>query len=71
MSAEPTPEQIARWGKASRAASGVPPKIQDRSVLARLVTLAFAGTDHPDGDGGSPVRSAAASSKAARKKGSA
>jgi hypothetical protein len=50
MSGELTPEQIAAWGKKSRAASGVPAKIEDRSVLARLVTLAFAGTDHPDGE---------------------
>jgi hypothetical protein len=69
MTPEPTPEQIAVWGRASRAASGVPAKIEDRSVLARLITLAFAGTDR-DG-GGPPVRPAAASSRArAAKKGS-
>jgi hypothetical protein len=58
MSAELTPEQIAAWGKASRAASGVPPKIQDPAAIARLITLAFAGTDHDgtEDGGGPPVR---------------
>lgn len=48
MSAELTPEQIRAWGKASRAAAGVPPKISDPAVLGRLVVLAFAG----NGDNG-------------------
>jgi len=51
MSAELSPEQIAAWGKASRAASGVPPKIEDPAVLARLMVLAFTGTEHTDGHG--------------------
>jgi hypothetical protein len=48
MSAELTPEEIRAWGKASRAASGVPEKIEDPAVLTRLVTLALAGTDDDD-----------------------
>jgi hypothetical protein len=44
-----TPEVLAAWGRASRAASGVPEKIEDPAVLARLVTLAFAGAEHDDG----------------------
>jgi hypothetical protein len=51
MSAELTSEQIAAWGKRSRAASGVPAKITDPAVIAKLVTLALSGTDPPDGDG--------------------
>jgi hypothetical protein len=47
-----TPEQVDAWGKASRAASGKPLKIEDPAVLARLVTLAFAD-EH---DGGGPPR---------------
>jgi hypothetical protein len=46
-----SPEERDAWGKASRAASGVPDKVEDPAVLARLVTLAFAGTDH-NNDGG-------------------
>jgi hypothetical protein len=65
MSAELSPGQIKAWGKASRAASGVPPKIEDPAALARLVTLAFGGGDR-DG-GGSPVRPAAAASRARKK----
>jgi hypothetical protein len=49
-----TPEQVDAWGKASRAASGKPLKIEDPAVLARLVTLAFA--DERDGGGPSKTR---------------
>jgi hypothetical protein len=34
-----TADELAAWGKASRAASGVPEKIEDPAVLARLVVL--------------------------------
>jgi hypothetical protein len=44
-----TPEAMRQWAAASRAASGVPPKIEDPAVLARLVVLAFAGTEEHDG----------------------
>jgi hypothetical protein len=44
-----TPEAMRQWAAASRAASGVPPKIEDPAVLARLITLAFAGTEEHDG----------------------
>jgi len=40
---------IAAWARRQRAAQGLPPKIQDPAVLARLVTLAFAGVDDDAG----------------------
>lgn len=46
-----TPEQIAAWGAKSRAAAGVPERIEDPAVLARLVTLALGGADERDGGG--------------------
>ena len=45
MSEELDEATIAAWGKASRAAQGLPEKITDPAVLARLVMLAFAGAD--------------------------
>ena len=38
-----TEAEFERWYQASRAASGVPPTIEDPAVLNQLVTLAFAG----------------------------
>jgi hypothetical protein len=46
MSKEMTAEQFDAWYKASRAASGVPEHVEDPAVLAKIITLAFAGTDH-------------------------
>jgi hypothetical protein len=40
-----TAEELAAWGKASRAASGVPEKIEDPAVIARLVVLSDLGHD--------------------------
>jgi hypothetical protein len=34
-----SPEELAAWGERSRAASGVPPTIEDPAVIARLVVL--------------------------------
>jgi hypothetical protein len=47
-----SPEELAAWGKASRAASGVPDKIEDPAVIARLVVLSDVGHD------GGPVQPA-------------
>jgi len=45
-----SPEAMRQWAAASRAASNVPPKIEDPAVLARLVVLAFTGIEeHRDG----------------------
>ena len=42
-----TPQERAAWGKRSRAASGVPAKIEDPAVLGRLVVLSE--VEHDDG----------------------
>jgi hypothetical protein len=34
-----TPEEIRAWGEKSRAASGVPPTIEDEATLVRLARL--------------------------------
>jgi hypothetical protein len=53
-----TPDQlddaaIAEWAARSRAASGVPPTVEDPVVLARLITLALGPrTDEEEGGGG-------------------
>lgn len=39
------PAIIAAWCRRSRAASGLPATITDAAVLAKVVTLALAGTD--------------------------
>jgi hypothetical protein len=51
-----TAEVFDRWYEASRAASGVPAKIEDPAVLARVATLAFAGADQGDGAGSQDAR---------------
>ena len=43
-----TRAELAAWVARSRAAQGLPPKITDPAMLARLVTLAFAGLDSPN-----------------------
>jgi hypothetical protein len=43
-----TPAEIAAWVERSRARQGLGPKITDPAVIARLITLAFAG----EGKGG-------------------
>jgi hypothetical protein len=40
-----TPEEIRAWAEKSRAASGVPPKIEDEATLVRLARLAFADAE--------------------------
>jgi hypothetical protein len=63
MSRDLTDEEIREWGARSRAAQGLPPKITDRALLRRLVTLAFTGLpeqpERPekqaDGDGRPPA----------------
>jgi len=46
-----TPAEIAAWTTASRRAQGLPEQIKDPAVLARIVTLAFAGDQEVGGDG--------------------
>jgi hypothetical protein len=40
-----TPPEIAAWTCASRCAQGLPERIEDPAVLARVATLAFAGEE--------------------------
>ena len=47
-----TPEEILAWAEKSRAASGVPPTIEDEVVLAKIITLAFADAEDAGGAGG-------------------
>jgi hypothetical protein len=47
-----TPEEIRAWAEKSRAASGVPPTIEDEVVLAKIITLAFADAEDAGGAGG-------------------
>jgi hypothetical protein len=49
-----TPAEVREWTERSRAASGLPLKIQDPTVLARLVTLAFAGEEEQGAADGTP-----------------
>jgi hypothetical protein len=49
-----SPEEVAAWGKRSRAASGVPEQIEDEAVIARLVVLSDVG--HDDGGPVPPAR---------------
>ena len=53
MSPDPLdPAVIAAWARKSRASQSLPAQIMDSAVLARVVTLAFAGTGPPTSDGG-------------------
>jgi hypothetical protein len=49
-----TPAEVADWTTASRRAQGLPDRIDDPAVLARVVILAFAGEE-----GGGDARPAA------------
>jgi hypothetical protein len=49
-----TPAEVADWTTASRRAQGLPDRIEDPTVLARVATLAFAGEE-----GGGDARPAA------------
>jgi hypothetical protein len=40
-----TAEQIAEWTRRSRERQGLPPKITDPIILARVYTLAFGAAD--------------------------
>jgi hypothetical protein len=40
-----TPAEIRAWTERSRAAQGLPAKIEDPAVLGKVVTLAFAGQE--------------------------
>jgi hypothetical protein len=57
MSRDLTDEEVREWGVRSRAACGLGPKITDRALLRRLVTLAFTGLpeQQADGDGRPPA----------------
>jgi hypothetical protein len=47
-----TPAEIRAWTERSRAAQGLPAKIEDPAVLGKVVTLAFAGQEEQgEGDG--------------------
>jgi hypothetical protein len=45
-----TPAEVADWTAASRRAQGLPERIKDAAILARVATLAFAG-EEGGGDG--------------------
>jgi hypothetical protein len=45
-----TPAEIADWTLASRHAQGLPERIEDPAVLARVAILAFAGDEEGGGD---------------------
>ena len=50
-----TPAEIREWTERSRAAQGLPPRIEDPGVLTRLVTLAFSGQrEQGKGDDAAP-----------------
>jgi hypothetical protein len=49
-----TPAEIANWTLASRRAQGLPDRIDDPAILARVAILAFAGEE-----GGGNARPAA------------
>jgi hypothetical protein len=44
--------EIVAWTAASRRAQGLTEQIEDPAVLARIATLAFAGTEAGEGGGG-------------------
>lgn len=46
-----TPAEIRAWAERSRASQGLPPKIEDPAVLAKVVTLAFSGANKRQGEG--------------------
>jgi hypothetical protein len=47
-----TPAEVADWMVTSRRAQGLPDRIEDPAILARVATLAFAGDDEARGGGG-------------------
>jgi hypothetical protein len=51
-----SPEELAAWGDRSRAASGVPPTIEDPVVLVQLARLMRGADEHDDGGSRSTVR---------------
>lgn len=51
MSAELTAVEVAAWWHEQRAAQGLPDKITDPAILARVITLATEGRDD-DGPSG-------------------
>jgi hypothetical protein len=63
------PAVIAEWARRSRASQSLPAQIMDPTVLARVVTLAFAGTDPLASNGAHPVQSSR--TRVARKRGKA
>jgi hypothetical protein len=52
MSAELNETVIAAWLKRSREAQGLPERIADASILARVVVLALAPSAEHNGKGG-------------------
>jgi hypothetical protein len=46
-----TPAEVADWTTASRRTQGLPERIEDPAVLARVAILAFAGEEEGGGDG--------------------
>jgi hypothetical protein len=44
--------RVWQWWCRQSAEQGRPPTIEDPAVIARLVTLAFAGTEHQGEEGG-------------------
>jgi|RhiMetdeSRZDD1v2_1073273.scaffolds.fasta_scaffold166573_5 hypothetical protein len=43
-----TPAEVAAWVERSRAAQGLPARLEDKAILSKIVTLALAG----EGEGG-------------------
>jgi hypothetical protein len=56
MSAELDEDVIATWLRRSRESQGLPERIVDGAVLARVVTLALAPTAEPRRNGGNGHR---------------
>jgi hypothetical protein len=52
MSAELDEDVIVEWWRRSRAAQGLPERIVDAGVLARVVTLALSPAPEGNGHGG-------------------
>jgi hypothetical protein len=46
-----TAKELAAWGARSRAASGVPPTIEDEATLVQLARLMRGADEHTDGGG--------------------
>jgi hypothetical protein len=61
-----TPEELAAWGERSRAASGVPPTIEDPAVLVQLARLLRGVDEHAD-DGSTTAKTPTARPRAAKK----